>query len=120
MKEKKATCNSKMAWFDHGVWYILTHLELFFDKEGIVAKLMAFIYFLSAKAKESMLDHITFTFIQSMMLEACFNLYEHPIAPIFNENLALHTRSMIEKLIKPTQFTEDLSKRSIDTPYKWR
>lgn len=58
--EKKKTCDSKMTWFDQGVWYMLTHLDLFFKDVGLAAKLMALIHFLSNIAKETILDHITF------------------------------------------------------------
>lgn len=80
-----------MLWFDQGIKYILTHLELLFDeKEGIIAKLMALIHFLSDKTKKFVFDHIIFTFIHERMLEACLNLYEDSRALILTEHMTSH------------------------------
>lgn len=87
---------------------MLTHLDLFFTEVGLAAKLMALIAFLSDKAKETILDHITFCFIREKILEACVNLYNDPSAPILTENMGTGMEIMIEKLIKPTTFIEEL------------
>lgn len=52
-----------MTWFNQGIWYMLTHPDLFFTEVGLAAKLMALIAFLSDKAKETILDHIMFCYI---------------------------------------------------------
>lgn len=91
-----------MLWFDQAIWYMSTHLDLFFNEEGRAVKLMTLIHFLSDKAKESMLDHITFTFICELMLKAaCLNLYDNPTSPCLAKHMNSRTGIMIEKLIKP-------------------
>lgn len=90
---------------------MLTHLKLFFDEEGIVAKFIEFIYILTTKAKDLVLDHITFTFIRKMMVDACVHLCNNPLAPILKENMDSRTEAMIERLIKPTTFTNNLKKK---------
>lgn len=116
-KEKKEDYDSKMTWFDQGVWYMLTHLDLFFAEVGLAAKIMAFIHFLSDKAKETVLDHITFYFIHERILEACLNLYDDPHTPMLTENMNTRMGIMIEKLIKITMFTDKLLSRN-DNPHK--
>lgn len=47
---KKENCDSKMLWFDQGLWYMMTHLDIFFEEvEGLATKFMAFIHFLWSK-----------------------------------------------------------------------
>lgn len=93
-----------------------------FYEEGIVAKFMAFIYFLTIKAKDSILDHITFTFIHELMVEAYINQYNDPLAPMLKENMHRDmntwTGLMIERLVKPVAFTNDLLKKGINVPQK--
>lgn len=60
---------------------MVTHLGKFFDEVGI-AKFMAFIHFLRDKAKDVVLDHIMLTFIHQLMIKACVNLYNNPLAPV--------------------------------------
>lgn len=117
---KKELCDSKMIWFDQGLWYMLTHLGKFFNEVGIAAKFMAFIHFLTEQTKDSVLDHITFTFIRDYIFEACLNLYNDPLGPVLKENMDTCTGIMIKRLIKPSQFTEDLLKRGNEVPHKRR
>lgn len=97
-----------MTWFDQGIWYMLTHLDLFFNEVGLVAKLMALIGFLSDKAKEIVMDHITFFFIHEKILDACLNLYSDPTTPILTKDMNTCMGIMIKKLIKPATFTDEL------------
>lgn len=68
---------------------MLTHLGKFFNEVGIAAKFMAFIHFLIEKAKDYILDHITFIFIRDLIFEACQNLYNDPLGPVLKENTIL-------------------------------
>lgn len=94
---------------------MLTHLDLFFDEVGLVAKLMVLIHFLSDKAKEIVLDHITFCFICEKIVEACLNLYDDPNALVLSEHMNTRMGIMIKKLIKPTTFTNELLTRNDNT-----
>lgn len=87
---------------------MLTHLDLFSDEVGMAAKLMALIRFLSNKAKETILDHITLCFISEKIVEACLNLYNDPDAPVLSKNMNTRMGIMIEKLIKLATFTDEL------------
>lgn len=64
---KKELCDSKMIWFDQGLWHMLTHLDKFFKEVVIAPKFMDFIHFLTEKAKDLVLDHITFIFIRELI-----------------------------------------------------
>lgn len=66
------------------------------------------------------LDHITFTFICEITINACLNLYEDPNTLVLKENLSSPTGIMVEKLVKLYQFTYDLPKQGYDTPQKRR
>lgn len=117
---KKELCDSKMIWFDQGLWYMLTHLGKFFNEVGIAAKFMAFIHFLTKKAKDSVLDHITFLFIRELIFEACVSLHNDPLGPVLKDRMNTRSGIIIERLVKPAQFTEDLVKRGNDAPLKRR
>lgn len=107
-----------MMWFDLGLWFMVTHLDDFFDEVGIAAKFMAFIHFLSKKAKDVVLDHITFTFIREMMIEACLNLYNDPLAPVLKERMNTHVGIIIKRLIKSVAFTKNLVNSGNEPPLK--
>lgn len=69
---------------------------------------MAMIHFLSDKAKETVLDHITFCFIHEKLMEACLNLYDNLDAPVLSKNMNTFMEIMIENLTKPAMFTNEL------------
>lgn len=50
---------------------MMTHHDIFFaEVEGLAAKFMVFINFLTVKCRESILDHIMFVFIHELMTRA--------------------------------------------------
>lgn len=108
-----------MIWFYQGLWYMITHLRAFFKEVwGIAAKFMAFIHFLSEEAKDTVLDHIAFLFIWVLMIEACMSLYHNPLAPILKERMNMRAGIMIERVIKPSTFTNELLNKGSEVPPK--
>ncbi|CAM6082485.1 unnamed protein product [Calypogeia fissa] len=123
-KEKKLSCDAKMMWFDQGIWYMITHLELFFNATDVGGRMMLLLVFLSIDGREAVLDHITFLFIWEMMIKAMMELYIDPGVTILKDYGKTPSVKMIERLIKPKEFTmalleeeeksKNVNKRKID------
>ncbi|CAM6104201.1 unnamed protein product [Calypogeia fissa] len=104
-KEKKLICDAKMMWFNQGIWYMITHLDLFFNATDVGDRMMLLLVFLSTDGRDAVLDHITFLFIKEMMIKATLELYVNPGVTILKDLGKTPTMKMIERLNKPQEFT---------------
>ncbi|CAM6104898.1 unnamed protein product [Calypogeia fissa] len=104
----KAVCNGQLIWLDHVVWYMLNHLEEFFTASTIQGRLVMLIQFLSGDARRMVLDHITFLYIRDFTIEASQELIDHPTASFLTHYGPSRGIRMVEALVKPGTFSEDL------------
>lgn len=89
---------------------MMNHLGKFFKEVGIAAKFMAFIHFLTKKAKDSVLDQIPFIFIRELIFEACTSLYKDPLGHVLKDQMSTCSSIMIARLVKHAQFIDKLLK----------
>ncbi|CAM6082137.1 unnamed protein product [Calypogeia fissa] len=104
----KAACNGQLIWLDHAVWYMLNHLEDFFTASSVQGRLVMLIKFLSGDARRMVLDHITFLYIRDFTIEATQELIAHPHARLLTRYGPSRGIRMVEALVKPGTFSDDL------------
>ncbi|CAM6098861.1 unnamed protein product [Calypogeia fissa] len=109
-KGSKSGCGGQLIWFDHAVWYILNHLDLFFQAALIQGRLVLLIKFLSGDARKMVLDQISFIYLRQFMTEAAMELVAHPeerFLTKYGDSKGIRT---IEALFKPGSFSDKTEK----------
>ncbi|CAM6093931.1 unnamed protein product [Calypogeia fissa] len=72
-------------------------------------RLVMLIKFLSGDARRMVLDHITFLYIRDFTIEATQELIDHPHSHFLTRYGASRGIRMVEALVKPGMFSDDLS-----------
>ncbi|CAM6094012.1 unnamed protein product [Calypogeia fissa] len=104
----KSGCKGELLWFDHGIWYILSHLGEFFTASTPQGKLVQFMAFLT-HIKGVIKDQITFMYFREFMRDACLELHNNPgIAVLLPQFGPAHGIRMIEKLVRPRTFSDKI------------
>ncbi|CAM6104285.1 unnamed protein product [Calypogeia fissa] len=125
----KPACFGQLIWFDHTVWFILNHLEVFFTASSCQGRLVMLIKFLSGDARRLVLDHIAFLYIREFHIEGSQELCDHPDKRFFSQYDSTPGLRMVEALLKPGTFSANLesaNKRRINlntqpsAPNKWK
>ncbi|CAM6104313.1 unnamed protein product [Calypogeia fissa] len=109
-KGSKSGCDGQLIWFDHAVWYMLNHLDLFFHAASIQGRLVLFIKFLSGDARKMVLDHISFMYLRQFMIEGAMELVAHPeerFLTKYGDSKGIRT---VEALLKPGLFSDKTEK----------
>lgn len=78
----KGGCTGQIVWFDHAVWYIINHLELFFNASSIQGRLVLMMSFLGGEARHIALDQVAFLFIWQFIFEAMHEQIAEPLATL--------------------------------------
>ncbi|CAM6082399.1 unnamed protein product [Calypogeia fissa] len=102
----KPACKGQLIWLDHAVWYMLHHLDSFFNASSIQGRLVMFIKFLSGDARCMVLDHIAFLYVREFLIEATQELIDHPEDRFFAQYESSCGLRMVEALVKPGMFLE--------------
>jgi hypothetical protein len=105
-KYTPGACAGEIVWFNHAVWYMMNHLESFFDAATIQGRLVFLIKFLSNDARKMVKDQLGFINIQKYMLEGSIELANHPEERFFSHLPKHKALQTIEALIKPGSFTD--------------
>lgn len=110
---QKNGCRGEVLWFDHAIWYILTHLPTFFEEgESTRGKFMQFLIFLTS-VKDAIKDQITFMYTRDLLVVAALELYKSPsarILPIYGDTEGVR---VVECLVKPAAFTIEQNKNQV-------
>ncbi|KAL3697337.1 hypothetical protein R1sor_011413 [Riccia sorocarpa] len=109
-----------IIWLDHALWYILNNLTDFFPKKSVKAQFMAFLIFLGSEARDAILAQCTFMFTRQFMIEAACEVFSNPKAKTlirFGDAAGIR---MIERLVKPACFSDNLVSTRIQNSQKKR
>ncbi|CAM6082364.1 unnamed protein product [Calypogeia fissa] len=117
-KYKCLVAAGQLIWLDHAVWYMLHHLEDFFNASSIQGRLVMLIKFLSGDARRMVLDHIAFLYVREFLVEATQELIDHPEERFFAQYESSCGLRMIEALVKPGMFSEKLDSQRTGTNKK--
>ncbi|CAM6093960.1 unnamed protein product [Calypogeia fissa] len=106
----KSGCGGQLVWFDHAVWFLLNHLELFFQATSVQGRLVLLIKFLSGDARKLVLDQIAFVYLRQYMCEAAMELVAHPEERFLTKHGDFKGLKTIEALFKPGSFSDKSEK----------
>ncbi|CAM6094009.1 unnamed protein product [Calypogeia fissa] len=106
----KSGCGGQLIWFNHAVWFMLNHLELFFQAASIQGRLVLLIKFLSGDARKLVLDQISFIYLRQYMNEAALELIAHPEEQFLTKHGDFKGLKTIEALFKPGSFSDKSEK----------
>lgn len=100
-----------MLWFDHAVWYMVNHLDTFFDEAypNLAAKFGAFIAWLSTAARVAVRYQITFNAIRRMMEDAALEATVNPSGKLLAKHYEAPGARQVEKYIKPASFSLEMA-----------
>lgn len=102
-------CRGDVMWFDHSVWYMVNHLDLFFPTDQgfptLASKFGAFIVWISDAARVAVRHQITFTYLRKLMVEAAIQYVSDPTAKLLPAYKDAAGVRQIERLLKPASFT---------------
>ncbi|KAL3702031.1 hypothetical protein R1sor_020053 [Riccia sorocarpa] len=116
----KKQCKGEMLWFDHAVWYMFNHLEDFFPLPTSHGRYMAFLLFLGGEARYTVLTQITFLQVRKMMIDSALEVFANPKNRTLVEYGDAAGVRMIERMIKPASFSDNLVSTQIQGNTKKR
>lgn len=104
-------CKGTMLWFDHAVWFMLNHLDRFFDDAypNLAAKFGAFIAWMSTAARVAVRYQITFMTLRRMMEDAALEATVNPTGKLLAKHYEAPGARQIEKYIKPASFSLEMA-----------
>jgi hypothetical protein len=106
--EIRGGCKGDIIWFDQAVWYIINHLDSFFNDEfaTLQQKFKAFLVWLTEAGRMAIRHQITFNHSRDLMIEAAVQYAHDPNARLLPEypEKAAGIR-YIEFLMKPAHFS---------------
>ncbi|KAL3683946.1 hypothetical protein R1sor_001968 [Riccia sorocarpa] len=116
----RKTCKGEIIWLDHAIWYIFNHLSDFFHQPSIQAKYMAFLIFLGSELRSAIMAQCAFMFARQMMITTALEVFSDPTVPTLPEHGEAAGVRMIERLMKPACFSDNLISRQIQSNNKKR
>ncbi|KAL3681477.1 hypothetical protein R1sor_024433 [Riccia sorocarpa] len=105
---KGRKCKGEIIWLDHALWYIFNHMEDFFRSPTIQARYMAFLIFLGGEARAAILAQCSFMYARELMIQTALEVFSDPKARSLPEHGEANGVRMIERLIKPACFSDQL------------
>ncbi|CAM6086915.1 unnamed protein product [Calypogeia fissa] len=102
----KPSCKGQLVWLDHAVWFMLHHLDAFFNASSIQGRLVMLIKFLSGDARRMVLDHIAFLYVREFIIEATQELIDHPEERFLTQYASTSGIRMVEAMAKPGMFSK--------------
>ncbi|KAL3696332.1 hypothetical protein R1sor_010408 [Riccia sorocarpa] len=114
--KKTAACKGEIVWLDHAFWYILNNLADFFPRDSV----MAFLIFLGSDARDAVLSQVTFMYTRQLMIKTACEIYSAPKDKTLIRYGDAAGIRMLEKLIKPASFSDNLVSNRIQNSQKKR
>ncbi|KAL2652425.1 hypothetical protein R1flu_020553 [Riccia fluitans] len=109
-----------MLWWDHAIWYMFNHLSDFFPQSTVHGRYMAFLIFLGGEARPAVLAHLSFLHARKLMLDTAMEVFANPKARTLPEHGDSYGIRLIERMMKPASFSDELISREIQNGNKKR
>ena len=101
-------CSGDILWWDHACWYMINHLERFFDDDNyptLNAKLAAFMVWMAKVGRQAIKSHIVFMYQRKWMIEAAVQFAAFRNAKLLDKYPDAVGFRKIERLLKPASFS---------------
>ncbi|KAL2624162.1 hypothetical protein R1flu_008407 [Riccia fluitans] len=108
-------CKGEMLWFDHAIWYIYNHLGDFFPQSTVEGRYMAFLIFLGGEARSAVLAHLMFLRARKLMIDMAMEVFVNPKARTLPEHGDAYGVHLIERMIKPACFSDEIISKEIQS-----
>lgn len=105
----KSGCTGTMLWFDHAIWFMINHLDKFYDDTSyptLASKYGAFLIWIKGTCRTAVRAQITFKEIRRLMAIAALEFAVDPSAKLLAKYYEAPGARKIERLFKPASFSE--------------
>ena len=101
-------CKGDIMWLDHAIWYMINHLNMFFENDSfsmLKTKFVAFLVWIHNVVLTNICQQFTFCHLQDLMIEAAVQFATDLDANSFANCPKGAEIGKIEQLLKPTSFS---------------
>lgn len=105
----KTGCTGTMLWFDHAIWFLVNHLDRFFDDKNyptLASKYGAFLIWIKGTCRTAVRAQLTFKEMRRLMATAALEYAVDPAAKLLTKFYEAPGARKIERLFKPASFSE--------------
>lgn len=101
-------CSGSFIWWDHGVWYMINHLEKIFPDDNfptLKAKFIAFLIWIQGAGRTAVRCQLAFAQARSWMCTGAIQFAANPSGKILAELPDMPGPRQIERMLKPASFS---------------